>query len=295
MRRNPQSSKMSVREVRPVATALLTMLLVGGMALLWRYMNTAPLRKSLTARADALRPELVRLPPGTFLMGSPETEAERSANEKQHEVEIRTAFAIAVTEVTQGQYERVMGIDPSAHPEDPEQPVENVSFVDAIEYCNRLSAREGLPSCFRIDGESVIWIDGLLCRGYRLPTEAEWEYAARAGTKHKYAGSDSLAEVGWFSDNAQATPHPVAHKRANAWGLYDFSGNVWEWVWDRYQPDYEALPSVDPIGPERGAGRIDRGGSWGVAASNARVAGRLFDDPFSRVSQRGFRVAKSAP
>lgn len=244
----------------------------------------------------APRPELRQLRPGRFWMGSPKSEASRDdADEKQHEVVVSLTFAIAVTEVTQGQYEQVMGNNPSQFSGAPDRPVENVSWFDAVSYCNRLSEREGIPPCYRIDGKDVAWPDGLRCRGYRLPTEAEWEYAARADGSTKYAGSETLDVVAWRAGTAGGTTQTVAGKRANAWGLYDFSGNVWEWVWDYYERHYETLPPADPIGPDNGTDRVRRGGSWDDEAQYARSASRVSGSPGFRSPRQGFRVARSCP
>ena len=269
------------------------LLILVGLLLPLVWLKSYKPRAASVERIGALRPELRRLPLGRFLMGSPESEEGRFAGEKQHEVEIKTVFAISVTEVTQGQYERVMAENPSQFRGEPDKPVEKVTFFDAIRYCNKLSEQEKLPSCYRIEGEDVTWPEGLRCRGYRLPTEAEWEYAARADDKTKYAGSDTLDEVGWWDGNAQGTTHPVGSKRANAWGFHDFTGNVWEWVWDRYQAANEARSHIDPIGPESGSDRVYRGGSWINDALNARVADRGSVQPGFRYAGQGFRLARS--
>ncbi len=271
-------------------------LIVLGLSLPWIWLWTYRPTTSAVVRLGALRPEMRRLPKGTFLMGSPESEEDRSpTDEKQHEVEIGTVFAISVTEVTQGQYEQVMGSNPAQFKGDAERPVENVTFLDAVSYCNKLSVIEKQTPCYRIEGEEVTWVDGLRCRGYRLPTEAEWEYAARADGKTRYAGSDTLDDVAWWAGNAKGTTHPVGSQRGNAWGLHDFSGNVWEWVWDRYQSDYQQLPRIDPMGAESGSDRVIRGGSWDIDAQIARVAFRFDDEPGYRDASRGFRLARSYP
>ena len=271
------------------------LLILVGLLLPLVWLKSYKPRAASVERIGALRPELRRLPLGRFLMGSPESEEGRFAGEKQHEVEIKTVFAISVTEVTQGQYERVMAENPSQFRGEPDKPVEKVTFFDAIRYCNKLSEQEKLPSCYRIEGEDVTWPEVLRCRGYRLPTEAEWEYAARADDKTKYAGSDTLDEVAWWDGNAQGATHSVGSKRANAWGLHDFTGNVWEWVWDRFQVDYEALSHIDPIGPKSGSYRVNRGGSWYDVAQNTRVANRRLDQRGYRIAYRGFRLARSYP
>lgn len=244
---------------------------------------------------SALRPEMRRLPTGKFLMGSPETEEGRFKDETQHEVEIKTEFAIAITEVTQAQYEAVMGENPSEFTGDETRPVETVSWLDAVMYCNRLSEREGLPACYQIAGNEVKWPEGLRCRGYRLPAEAEWEYAARADGGEAYSVLASVDEVAWYTGNSSNTTHPVGSKRGNTWGLHDFSGNVWEWVWDWYSANYEKLSSIDPTGPTSGSFRVYRGGSWAHVERHARVANRSDDPPGNRKAYQGFRLARSYP
>jgi formylglycine-generating enzyme required for sulfatase activity len=287
---------MTPNTLSPIVVRVMgVVLIISGLSLPWIWLKQYRPSGVSVERIGALRPAMRRLPPGVFLMGSAESEEGRFSNEKQHEVEIKTVFAISVTEVTQGQYEQVMGSNPSVIKGDSERPVENVTFFDAVSYCNKLSEKEKLLPCYRIDGEEVTWMDGLRCRGYRLPTEAEWEYAARADGKTKYAGSDALDDVGWWSGNVSNTTHPVGSKRGNAWGLHDFSGNVWEWVWDRYEGDYEKLPRVDPTGSESGSDRVSRGGSWGDGAQLVRVVTRIGVDPGIRQAYQGFRLARSYP
>ena len=292
----PQPSRSLVATLSPaLVRGVGAGLVVAGLALpvIWLRGYRPP--SPPVVRQSALRPEMRRLPTGKFLMGSPETEADRFSFEKQHEVEIKTAFAISVTEVTQAQYEAVMGENPSRFKGDEARPVENVSWLDAVKYCNRLSQREGLRVCYQIAGDEVQWPEGLRCPGYRLPTEAEWEYAARADGREAYAGSASVDEVAWYQGNSDQSTHPVGSKRGNAWGLYDFSGNVWEWVWDWFTSDYEKLSSVDPMGPTSGKYRVNRGGSWVREAQGTRVAHRFRDERGVRGADQGFRLAKSAP
>lgn len=249
--------------------------------------------------AQALRPSMIRLPAGSFLMGSaPQDKAADNDEKPQHRVTLTHPFFISESEVTQAQYEAVMGTNPSDFKEGAEaakRPVENVTWFDAVAYCNKLSQREGREPCYEIAGEKVTWPKGIACQGYRLPTEAEWEYAARAEGATSYAGSDKVDEVAWYDKNAKDTTHPVAGLKPNPWGLYDLSGNVWEWVWDWYAP-YDARPQTDPIGPlQDGSLRVSRGGSWANGAQRVRVATRGGDAPGSRLQYQGFRLSRSYP
>lgn len=141
----------------------------------------------------------------------------------------------------------------------------------------------------------MTWPKGLGCKGYRLPTEAEWEYAAQAEERTRYAGSDKVDEVAWYGENAEARTRPVAGRKPNPWGLYDMSGNVWEWVWDWHAP-YAARPQTDPLGPlQDGSARVFRGGSWADAALLMRVADRVEIPPGFRYPGRGFRLSRSYP
>jgi len=241
-----------------------------------------------------VRPKLVKVLKGGFAMGSPTGEAGRSNDETQHSVTLTTDFWMAESEVTQRQYRNLMGSSPSYFKGD-ELPVESVSWFEAVEYCNALSVKEKLTPCYQISGTTVGWADGVKCSGYRLPTEAEWEYAARSPATTVYAGSDSVDGVAWFDANSGSTTHAVKTKTANGRGLYDLSGNVWEWVWDGYQGNYEALPSTDPIGPSTSAYRVIRGGSWYSSASSARVARRYVFAPTDRGDTFGFRFVRSNP
>ncbi len=245
---------------------------------------------------EPLTHRLCLVPKGSFIMGSPTTEAGRGTDEVQHTVTLTTDFWMAESEVTQRQYRSVVGSTPANFKGD-DLPVEGVSWYDAVAYCNALSAKEKLTPCYQINGTIVGWADGLKCTGYRLPTEAEWEFAANPVSQPRtlYAGSDTLDGVAWYNGNAGSTTHAVKTKTANGRGLYDLSGNVWEWVWDWYQGTYELPPSMDPTGPAMGSERVLRGGAWNYAATEVRVAIRNKIAPAGRNGYLGFRIVRSNP
>jgi formylglycine-generating enzyme required for sulfatase activity len=230
----------------------------------------------------------VRLRPGSFTMGSPSSEAGRSSDENQHSVTITKAFLIQISEVTQSQYQDVMGYNPAYHLEcGGACPVEQVSWVDAMAYLNTLSDLEGLERCY---GEGWAF-RGLGCRGYRLPTEAEWEYAARAGsTSSRYGDVGSIA---WFSGNSSWEARKTKLKLPNAWGLYDMLGNVSEWVQDWYAGYGGAV--TDPTGAAQGDFVVTRGGAWDDDSSVIRTASRVRRFPNYRFSHLGFRAARTVP
>jgi len=234
----------------------------------------------------------VRLSPGFFDMGSPAHEQGRFDTETLHPVTLKTSMIVASTEVTQAQYEVVMSNNPSKNPAcGPDCPVDRVTWLEAIEFCNRVSEWEGIAPAYTIKGKEVIWDS--TSPGYRLPTEAEWEYAARAGLKHVYAGSSDPGEVAWFGENSRGTSHPVARLNPNHWGIYDMSGNVREWVWDRWGIEFVTGESVDPKGPTVGDQRVNRGGSWSSDARRVRVAYRRPGEPDERSAYVGFRIVRS--
>ncbi len=222
---------------------------------------------------------LVLIPAGEFLMGSPESDSSAWDGEKpQHLVRISRPFYLGVTEVTQAQYEGVMGTNPSRF-KGAQLPVEGVSWEDAVAFCRRLSDKED--------------------RTYRLPTEAEWEYACRAGSTTKWSFGDdesALNEYAWYSANSNRTMHPVGEKNPNAWGLYDMHGNVCEWCSD-WCGRYASTVMDDPTGPTAGWTRVLRGGSCYYDARSCRSVFRFEsppDVPGDRDDFVGFRVASSS-
>jgi len=244
----------------------------------------------------------VYIAPGTFMMGSPETEPDREDIETQHEMKISRGFYMGKYEVTQAEYEAVMGKNPSRFKGD-NLPVEQVSWYDAVEYCNARSRKEGLTPAYTIDksrsdpnnqdkDDAVRWVVtwNRNANGYRLPTEAEWEYACRAGTTTAYSSGSSVDNAGWYDGNSGGKNHPVGQKQANAWGLYDMHGNVLEWCWD-WADYYSSGAQTDPAGASSGVKRILRGGSWRYLAQDLRSAYRNADDPDDRYDY-GFRVVR---
>lgn len=175
-----------------------------------------------------------------------------------------------------------------------EHPVVCVSWYDAVEYCNWLSRSEGLTPCYSGSGENTVC--DFASNGYRLPTEAEWEYATRGGNRSRgydYAGGNSIGDVGWYSDNSGGLTHSVGQKMPNELGLYDMSGNVFEWCWDWYDV-YSPSPEIDPRGPSNGCCRVRRGGSWLSFADRLRHADRGYPIPSLRNPDLGFRPVRTA-
>jgi len=227
--------------------------------------------------------KFVFIPPGTFMMGSPSDEPGRDSDEKQHQVTLTRGFYMQTTEVTQGQWRAIMGENPSSFKTCGDDcPVEQVSWNDCQNFIRRLKQKEGSNK-------------------YRLPTEAEWEYACRAGSTTAFAnggitelkcGHDpNLDAIGWYCGNAGSKTHQAAQKKSNAWGLYDMHGNVWEWCQDWYG-DYASGSVTDPKGPSSGTVHVFRGGSWINYARNVRSALRRRFNPAYRDNYLGFRAVR---
>ena len=224
------------------------------------------------------RAGFVWIKPGTFVMGSPVSEVGRDSDEVQHTVTLTQGFWMSDHEVTQGEYEAVMGSNPSHFKGDLNRPVETVNWDDAVAYCKKLTERERAGG--RITSQQA----------YRLPTEAEWEYAARAGTTGARHGE--LDAIGWHTLNAGSETHPVKQKAANAWGLHDMIGNVFEWCSD-WDGSYQTESVTDPTGPSSGSYRVHRGVGWISAPSWARSAYRYRCDMGCRGNFLGFRPVLS--
>ena len=242
--------------------------------------------------------DMVFVEGGTFQMGGDEDEM------PVHTVTV-SSFYMSAHEVTQSEYYGVMRENPSWFSGNWDNPVECVSWYDAIEYCNALSLINGLTPCYRGNRDRGYTCD-FSADGYRLPTEAEWEYAARGGKKDyldtRYSGSDNLSRVAWYGyydeedENRTVTEYttmPVERKLPNELGLYDMSGNVWEWCWDWYG-GYTSAAQTNPHGASSGSFHVNRGGSWGDFASNCRVARRGYDSPSYSHYLLGFRVVRSS-
>jgi formylglycine-generating enzyme required for sulfatase activity len=229
---------------------------------------------------------------GRFTMGD-----EKEIDATPHEVAI-SSFYIDKYPVTQEQYKKVMTENPSRWKGD-KNPVEQVRWSDAVKYCNARSLAEGLQPCYDLQ----TWECNFEANGYRLPTEAEWEYACRAGSKTVYFFGDSsakLSDYAWVDSNAGGKPHPVGQKKPNPWGLYDMCGNVWEWCNDFYQVDYyQQSPEENPRGPKEGETKVVRGGAWKFSADSCRSGYRYNEDPgYSDVcfgyDIYGFRCVKNS-
>ncbi len=244
------------------------------------------------------RPALVHIPAGEFMMGSPKNEPGRYDDESLHRKRLTRPFLMAATPVTRAQHVAIMRANPSrfSGQSNGRHPVERVSWDDAIEYCNALSAREGRAAAWTQRGD--LWVRVPNAEGYTLPTETQWEWACRAGARTAYwSGPDEsdLAAVGWYGGNSGGKTHPVGEKnRPNPWGLHDMHGNVWEWTTDWFAPYPEAAPD-DYAGPESGFHRVVRGGSWYDDARNVRAAYRGRRSPGDRDGGLGFRVVLPAP
>lgn len=237
--------------------------------------NTTPNADMQTITVSGIEFTMVKVEPGTFMMGEINGDLEVTYSEKPaHQVTLTKPFYMAKTEVTQELWQAVMGTNPSYFGVGTNLPVEQVSYNEAIEFCSRLSTSTG--------------------RTFTLPTEAQWEYAARGGHKAPatptvYAGGSELNAVGWYTDNCEGTTHEVGSKAPNELGLYDMSGSVREWCLDWYG-EYSATAQSDPQGPSTGTNRVARGGGWASWARECRIPARMDFHPDNKYGDTGFRV-----
>ena len=222
---------------------------------------------------NSLGVKLAYVPPGEFVMGSPVDEPGRHDDETQHPVKITRGFWIGVTEVTQAQWDALMAPE-GTKVEPNDLPAVRVKWTAAAEFCRKLSAREGKPC--------------------RLPTEAEWEYACRAGAAGPFAGSGEADEMAWHMDNSDEVRHLIRRKKPNAWGLYDMHGNVAEWCADYYAA-YSPGEAADPAGPTEGKYRVVRGGSFGHFPRACRSAARANYNPAYGLRRVGLRIVMEQP
>jgi formylglycine-generating enzyme required for sulfatase activity len=238
---------------------------------------------------------MVLCPAGTFWMGS-QKRVGRDNERPRHQVELMQSFWMSQMPVTQGLYQAVMGATPS-HFKGDQRPVEQVSWFDAVRFCNALSELERLEPVYQIGSGDKPNVDlNWRATGYRLPTEAEWEYTAKAGTELTYAGSNSIDEVAWYYENSNDETHPVGQKKVNAWNLNDMSGNVFEWCNDewsegRYQGRSGTTRDPRPHGTAP-APRVSRSGGWWYGSGDCRVACRDGGDPDFRGLGLGFRFLR---
>ncbi|MCL2244796.1 MAG: formylglycine-generating enzyme family protein [Treponema sp.] len=263
---------------------------------------------TLTINAENQNPsengiQMSWIPAGTYTRGQDGVET------PTHQVTLSKGFYMGKYEVTQEHYQAVTGVNPSYFSSSPasgevqeRRPVEWVTWYDAVEFCNKLSEQEGLTPAYTITGRiptsgypitaaTVTWNHE--ANGYRLPTEAEWEYACRAGTTTAYNTGDTISNnTGWYNSNSGSKTHEVGLKPPNAWGLYDMHGNVWEWCWDWYA-SYSSGAQTDPVGAASGDYCVDRGGSWNLSASYVRSAFRYYYAPSDRAFSIGFRVVRN--
>lgn len=263
---------------------------------------------TVNIRDSVVVPELISLPQGTFLMGSNDG---LDASELPQRLVKVSPFSVGKYEITQRQFLSVMGYNPSWFSGDLQMPVERVSWYEAIEYCNRLSTRQGLSPVYRLLDDSVVYSRS--ANGYRLLTDAEWEYACRAGTNSDtYNGNlddprnfcssvipeiePMMDEIAWYCSNSSGRTHPVGQKKPNSFGLYDMLGNAAEWVWDYHDYEYYSKnENINPIGPNWTISkmRVVRGGGWEFGTILTRSHNRLQGFSKSAYYSFGFRIGRN--
>ncbi len=299
---------MQKKKIIALLVFILLIAIIGGVTY---FMLNRDDNKKVNAPVTKADDDLILIKGGKFTMGSPESENWRSEDEVQHEVTV-SDFYISQYEVTQEEYENIMNENPSTFKGN-NLPVENITWYQAIEYCNKLSKSKGLTPVYTIDGDKVSWDRS--ANGYRLPTEAEWEYAARAGTTTPFNTENSISaeesnyyghypyeiEENYFSQNNldtkpgeyRQTTVEVGSFNPNNWGLYDMHGNVEEWVFDYYGA-YDLENTINPTGPTSGTLRVSRGGGWNDFAKHLRSAYRVSAVPSQGKYNIGFRIVRNA-
>lgn len=251
----------------------------------------------------AQKPEMVAIEGGTFYMGN---DYSGIMDEKpEHKVTLKS-FCLSKKEVTFAMFDAFCRATGHEFPDDggfgrDSLPVMNVSWEAAIKFCNWMSTRFGLEKVYdyTVDSAGNLFIKNVNwnANGFRLPTEAEWEFAAKGGNKSQgfaYAGSNNLDEVAWYSKNSNGKPYPVGTKKPNELGIYDMLGNAWEWCWDYYDKDYyKKSPANDPKGPDKGSTRVYRGGNFNSDESFVRITRRFSLSPTVKTGMIGIRLAQN--
>lgn len=240
------------------------------------------------------RLKMVLIKAGSFTMGN--NESEELSEKPEHSVTLTKDYYVSATEITQRQYKWCITTNAFVPPNTDDSPANNITFINACQFCNLLSIEAGLDTCYIIEGDNVIW--NYEANGYRLLTDAEWEYAAKAGTNSPWGFVDGiLKQYAWTSSNSGSTQTPlrVGQKDPNPWGLYDMLGNVEEWVWDIYDWDYYGLPnnSIDPKGPTTGSARVVRGGCFESSDDLCKTTSKASYTQTQRKYSLGFRIART--
>jgi formylglycine-generating enzyme required for sulfatase activity len=242
-------------------------------------------------RKSFFKIEFCRIPKGSFSMGSIEIADEDQSIPMLHKnIKISRSFLLSKTAVTEEMWSKVWG---EAIGKEPKLPKEKVSWYDAISFCNAISDAFDLSPCYTISSKGIVWDRAK--NGFRLPTEAEWEYACRGGTSSLfYFGNreSDLDRCGWYEKNCEKGPMPVGMKEENKFGLYDMLGNVWEWCWDWFS-SLDTQDEIDPIGPLEGTQKVLRGGSWRRSSKFCTCINRYDGDPENKGRSLGFRLARS--
>lgn len=243
--------------------------------------NTFTIKLNIVPKIDT-----VEVVGSNFIMGSRDGLKDE---QPEHEVTITGRLIVSRFEITQRLFQLVMGYNPSLI-KDHRLPVDSVEWNIAVDFCNKLSELYGLTPVYKFTGNNAVW--DTTANGWRLPTEAEWEFLCKAGSNSDYSGSNIVDHLGWYNMNSGLQPHPVGTKQANAFGLYDIHGNVWEWCWDWYSSEYYLnSPKTNPKGPNEGNRRVARGGSYKDGNSYARSSNRFYLKEF--LSQTGFRIVRN--